>query len=56
MLEDAEAEGLEVEGREVGIEWPDEVFVIPLCFFDLEAYSFNLDQFFLGQIDNKSHA
>lgn len=48
MLEDAKTECLEVEGREVGIKWADEVFVIPLCFFDLKAYPFDLYQLFLG--------
>jgi len=31
----------EVHRRESWIEGPDKVLVEPLCFFDLEAYSFD---------------
>jgi len=37
MLEDAQGEGLERQGRQGGVEWTNEVFVEPLCFFYLEA-------------------
>lgn len=55
MLEDAQTEITEGERRKVWIERADEVFVEPLCFFDLEAYSLYGFQFFLWQIDYETY-
>ena len=55
MLEDAQAEITEGERWKVWIEGADEVFVEPLCFFDLEAYSLYRFQFFLWQIDYEAY-
>lgn len=55
MLEDAQAEVTKGERREVRIERADKVFIEPLCFFDLEAYSFDRFQFFLWQIDDEAY-
>lgn len=55
MLENAQAEIAEGERREVRIERADEVFVEPLCFFDLKAYSLHRFQFFLWQIDYEAY-
>lgn len=55
MLENAQAEITEGEGRKVRIERADEVFVEPLCFFDLKAYSLHRFQFFLWQIDYEAY-
>lgn len=56
VLEYQGAEFTEVQRREGGIEWPNEVFVKPLRFFDLKAYSLNGFEFFLGEIDDESNA
>ncbi len=55
MLEDAQAEIPKGERGEVRIERADEVLVEPLCFFDLEAYSFDGFQFLLWQIDDEAY-
>jgi hypothetical protein len=43
-------------GQVVGVERADEVFVEPLGFLDLEAYSLDRLQFFIGQVDDEAHA
>jgi hypothetical protein len=43
-------------GQVVGVERTDEVFVEPLCFLDLEAYSLHRLQFFIGKVDDEAHA
>jgi hypothetical protein len=43
-------------GQVVGVERTDEVFVEPLGFLDLEAYSLDRLQLFIGQVDDEAHA
>ena len=57
MLEHELRELAQVHRRQaVGVQRADEVFVEPLCFFDLEAYSLDREQFFLGQVDDEANA
>ena len=56
MLEDPQAESSEIEGRQARIQRTDEVFVEPLCFFDLKAYSLDGLELFRGQVDDKADA
>lgn len=48
MLKYQEAELLEIHRGQGGVEGSDEVLVEPLCLFDLETYSLNGLEFFLG--------
>ena len=43
-------------GQVVGVERADEVFVEPLGFLNLEAYSLHRLQFFIGKVDDEAHA
>jgi hypothetical protein len=56
MGEDQVTKFTEVQRRESGIEWADEVFVEPLCLFDLEAYSLWGSEFFFGKVYYKPYA
>ena len=47
VLKDPQAELAKIHGREIWIQWTDEVLVEPLCFLDLETYSLDrLELFF----------
>lgn len=54
MLEYDHAELLQVHGGEGRVERADEVFVEPLCLLDLETYSFDGLEFFLGKVDDET--
>ena len=43
-------------GEIVWVERADKVFVEPLCLLDLEADALNRLQFFIGQVDDETHA
>lgn len=49
-------EAAEVHGRQGRIERADEIFVKPLCFFKMEAYSASIRQVLQGKILYKSRA
>lgn len=56
VLEDSQAKGAQCHGREGRIEGSDEVFVEPLCLFNLEAQSGNRRQVLLRKIDDEPDA
>ena len=56
MLKNEQTEISEVERWQFWVQRPYEVFVEPLRFFDLKAYSLNGLQFFFGEIDDESYA
>ncbi|GAT19133.1 hypothetical protein RIB2604_00400650 [Aspergillus luchuensis] len=48
MLKNAQSEGFQGQGRESRIQRPNEVFVKPLCFFNLKTDAFNRFELFSG--------
>ena len=48
MLKDAQSKGFQGQGRESRIQRPNEVFVEPLCFFNLKTDAFNRFELFSG--------
>ncbi len=56
MRKDSFTEAAETHGWERGIEGSYKVFVEPLCFFDLEAYSRHFREVTFGEIHYKSDA
>ena len=46
----------EVERWQFRVQRSYEVFVEPLCFFDLKAYSLDRLELFVGEIDDESYA
>ena len=56
MLKDAETECSQRHGREGWIQRADEIFVEPLGFLDLEAYSGDGGEVLLGKVDDEADA
>ena len=56
MLKYDQTEISEVERWQFRVQRPYEVFVEPLCFFDLKAYSLDRLELFFGEIDDESYA
>lgn len=54
MLEDSCMKGSQGQGWKIGVKWTDEIFIEPMCFFDLEAYAGDLGQVFCGEIDDEA--
>lgn len=56
MLEHEEHETAEVQGREVRVQGAYKIFVEPLGFLNLEAYSWDSLKVLLGEVDYESDA
>ena len=56
VLKYEQTEISEIERRQFWVQRPYEVFVEPLCFFDLKAYSLDGFELFFGEIDDESYA
>lgn len=56
MLKNSQTKSPQRHRRQGRVQWPNEIFIKPLRFLDLKAYSGNRRQVFLWEVDDEADA